>query len=173
MKSYPSDAKTLSNQLAQRWQQLPIGKFLRFGIVGFSGVFVDLIIFYLLRTGLGWGFWPSQVIAIEAAIVNNFLWNDAWTFADVSKQQKGLSDRLKRLYKFNSVCLLGAVLQSVLIKGMLLLPFVTRLPGVAQQFTQASWTENAHEYAAKIVAIALVTLWNFWLNLKLSWKEKA
>ena len=65
------------------------------------------------------------------------------------------------------------MLKSALIKGLLLLPFVAKLPSVAKQFTQDSWTENAHEYAAKIVAIALVTLWNFWLNLKLSWKEKA
>jgi dolichol-phosphate mannosyltransferase len=27
-----------------------------------------------------------------------------------------------------------------------------------------------HEMVSKLVAIAIVTLWNFWINLKLSWR---
>jgi dolichol-phosphate mannosyltransferase len=27
-----------------------------------------------------------------------------------------------------------------------------------------------NEYLAKLIAIAAVTLWNFWINMKLSWR---
>jgi dolichol-phosphate mannosyltransferase len=27
-----------------------------------------------------------------------------------------------------------------------------------------------NEYLAKLIAIAIVTFWNFWVNLKLSWR---
>ncbi len=154
----------------RKLQQLPIGRFLRFGIVGFSGVFVDLIVFHLLRTEIGLARSLSILLSIEAAIINNFFWNDAWTFADIAQQQKGRTARLQRFLKFHSVCLIGAVLQYLLIEGILLIPLVQQIPTAASQFATGKWTVTADEYTAKVSAIALVTLWNFWLNLKLSWR---
>lgn len=156
--------------LKQQFQQLPIARFLRFGVVGFSGLFVDLIVFYLLRSAVGLPLYWSTALSIEAAIINNFLWNDAWTFADLARKQKGWKARFQRFYKFNSVCLLGAVLQVGIMSALLAVPIVNQLPEFVGQFTTASWGEKANEYFAKIVAIALVTLWNFWINLKLSWR---
>ncbi|MGB3787539.1 MAG: GtrA family protein [Phormidesmis sp.] len=152
-------------------QQLPIGQFLRFGIVGFSGVFVDLIVFYLLRTEVGLARSLSIFLSIEAAIINNFFWNDAWTFADMAQRQKGQAARFQRFLKFHAVCLIGAVLQYLLIEGILLLPLTQQIPAVVSQFADGRWTNVADEYAAKVSAIALVTLWNFWLNLKVSWRS--
>ncbi|MEM8504874.1 MAG: GtrA family protein [Cyanobacteria bacterium P01_D01_bin.1] len=156
----------------KKLQQLPIGRFLRFGIVGFSGVFVDLIVFHLLRTELGLARSPSILLSIEAAIINNFFWNDAWTFADISQQQKGWNARAKRFLKFHSVCLIGAALQYLLIEGTLLIPLMQQIPVVASQLFDGKWTGTADEYIAKVSAIAIVTLWNFWLNLKLSWRSR-
>ena len=135
-----------------------IGRFLRFGIVGFSGVFVDMAVLYLLSdpTTLAWGLTRSKIIAAEAAIVNNFLWNDAWTFADMSIHQRGWKKRFKRFLKFNLVCLGGVGLNIVLLNVMFnLLGFNSFRAG---------------RYVANFIAIAIVTLWNFWLNLKLSWR---
>lgn len=131
----------------------PIGRFLRFGAVGLSGVFVDMAVLYLLHdpSTLGWGLTRSKVIAAEAAIINNFIWNDAWTFSDMSSQQQGWRKRLKRLLKFNIVCLVGLVL------NVLLLNFLYNTLGV-------------HYQIANLIAIAIVTFWNFWINLKLSWR---
>ncbi len=131
----------------------PIGRFLRFGAVGLSGVFVDMAVLYLLHdpSTLGWGLTRSKVIAAEAAIINNFIWNDAWTFSDMSSQQQGWRLRLKRLLKFNIVCLVGLVL------NVLLLNFLYNTLGV-------------HYQIANLIAIAIVTFWNFWINLKLSWR---
>lgn len=131
----------------------PIGRFIRFGIVGFSGVFVDMSVLYLLHdpSNLGWGLTRSKIIAGEAAIINNFLWNDAWTFADMSSQQHGWRKRIKRFLKFNIICLMGLVL------NVLLLNFLFN-------------TLKVHYQIANLLAIAIVTIWNFWINWKLSWR---
>ncbi len=131
-----------------RW---PIMRFLRFGIVGFSGVFVDMGVFYFLRTVLGLALTRSAIVSAEVAIINNFLWNDLWTFGDISRHQKGMGKRFKRFLKFNLVCLSGLIL-NVLTVNLLFNVF------------------GVNEYVAKLIAIAAVTLWNFWLNLKLSWR---
>ncbi len=153
--------------------KFPIGRFLRFGVVGFSGLFVDLIVFYLLREAIELPLYMSTVLSIEAAIINNFLWNDAWTFADLAQKQQGWQARLQRFGKFNLVCVLGAGLQIGIMTLLLLIPAVGQIPGLIGQVVSASWTNNADEYFAKIVAIAIVTLWNFWINLKLSWRSKS
>jgi len=141
----------LQHLLRLRLDRWPVGRFLRFGTVGLSGVFVDMGMLYLLRNGLGLGLTRSLIIAAELAIVNNFLWNDLWTFGDISKQQRGLSQGLKRLLKFNSICLMG------LIGKVLLVNFMFNILGVDQ-------------YLANLIGIVVVTLWNFWINLKLSWR---
>ncbi|QSJ19643.1 glycosyltransferase [Nostoc sp. UHCC 0702] len=131
----------------------PIGRFLRFGLVGLSGVFVDMAILYLLNdpTTLAWPLTRSKIIAGEIAILNNFLWNDAWTFADVSMRQQQWHQRLKRFLKFNAICLAGLVLNVLVLN--LVFNFIIR---------------NA--YIANLIAIAVATIWNFWVNLKLSWR---
>lgn len=136
--------------LSQR-SAFPFLRFLRFGIVGFSGVFVDMAVFYLLRGQLGLPIARSTILSAEVAVINNFLWNDLWTFGDISKQQPGRRQRLKRFLKFNLVCLAGIILQALLVSAM---------------HDWFGW----NEFIAKLLAIAAVTLWNFWINLKLSWR---
>ncbi len=131
----------------------PIGRFIRFGVVGLSGVCVDMLILYLLSdpTTLAWPLTRSKIIAGEIAIFNNFLWNDAWTFADVSMNQKGWKPRIKRFLKFNVVCLAGLVLNVLVLN----LVFNFLIP---------------NRYIANFIAIGVATIWNFWVNLKLSWR---
>ena len=128
----------------------PVARFFRFGLVGFSGVFVDMTVFYILRTILGLGLTRSTILSAEVAVINNFLWNDFWTFGDISKRQPGKRQRLKRLLKFNIICLAGIVLQTLIVNLLFAI--------------------GINAYVSKLIAIALVTVWNFWLNLKLSWR---
>jgi dolichol-phosphate mannosyltransferase len=121
--------------------------------VGLSGVFVDMALFYLLSdpSTLAWGITRSKIIAAEVAILNNFFWNDFWTFRDISSHQQGWSKRFKRLLKFNLICLMGVIL-NVLILNLLFNVF------------------GINRYLANLIAIAIVTFWNFWINLKLNWR---
>jgi dolichol-phosphate mannosyltransferase len=134
----------------------PWQRFLRFGLVGLSGVVVDMALLYLLHStasplALGWGLTRSKILASEVAIFNNFVWNDRWTFRDMAGGQRSQGQWIKRLIKFNIVCLLGLTLNvlllNVLFKGFRINPYI-----------------------ANLMAIVLVTFWNFWVNLKLNWR---
>ncbi|MFN6500333.1 MAG: glycosyltransferase [Nostoc sp. DedQUE01] len=137
----------------KRKVNFPVGRFIRFGLVGLSGVFVDMAVLYLLSdpTTLAWPLTRSKILAGEIAILNNFLWNDAWTFADVSAKQQEWNQRLKRFIKFNIICLAGLVLNVLVLN----LVFNFLIP---------------NRYIANLIAIAVATIWNFWVNLKLSWR---
>lgn len=129
----------------------PFGRFIRFGFVGLTGLFVDMSVFYLLFGGLHLGLTRSNIISVELAIINNFLWNDAWTFGDISKRQQGWRQRAKRLLKFNVICLMGLILNTLIVNFL---------------FNVL----HMNPYVAKPIAIAVVLFWNFWINLKLSWR---
>ncbi|MEA5625999.1 glycosyltransferase [Nostoc sp. UHCC 0251] len=129
----------------------PIGRFVRFGFVGLSGVFVDLTVFHLLLTVIHLGLTRSTILSAGVAIVNNFLWNDLWTFGDISQRQPDPRQRFKRFLKFSAVCLAGVILQALIIN------FLYNVLEI-------------NEYLAKLIAIAVATIWNFWINLKLSWR---
>jgi dolichol-phosphate mannosyltransferase len=142
--------------LRLRISTLPISRFVRFGIVGLSGVVVDMGVLFLLSdpSTLGWGLTRSKLIAAELAIINNFIWNDAWTFGDISSHQRGFRHRLQRFAKFQLVCLAGLVLNTLLLNLQFNLLGINR-------------------YLANAIAIGIVTGWNFWLNFKLSWRAAA
>ncbi|EDX83815.1 GtrA-like protein [Synechococcus sp. PCC 7335] len=137
----------------QKW---PMKRFIRYGIVGFGGVVVDMALLYLLYQAVGLGLIISKIIAAEAAIFSNFIWNDIWTFADMLKEQTGWSNRFKRLLKFNTICLSGLVLNILLLQMFFSVFFEHKLP-----------------YLANLITIFLVAAWNFWLNFKLSWRVTA
>ena len=134
-----------------RLAMLP-ARFPRFAAVGLSGVAVDMALLFLLSDphALGWGLTQSKVLAAEAAIVNNFTWNDSWTFRDLAQRLGGGAARLKRFAKFNLICAMGLALSVLLLA---LQVDVLRI----------------NRYLANAVAIALVTAWNFWMNKAFSW----
>jgi dolichol-phosphate mannosyltransferase len=92
------------------------------------------------------------LIAAELAIVNNFFWNDVWTFRDRANDRRPQS-RLRRFAKFQVICLMGVIINTVLLN--VLFNFF-----------------GMNRYVANALAIAVVTGWNYWLNLKISWRAK-
>jgi dolichol-phosphate mannosyltransferase len=136
-----------------RLDTLPGSRLGRFAAVGLSGVAVDMSVLYLLSdpSALGWGLTRSKLVAAELAIVNNFVWNDHWTFRDLAATQRGARAWLRRFGKFNLICLSGLALNVALLN---------------LQFNLL----GMNRYLANAVAIALVMGWNFWLNLKMGWR---
>jgi dolichol-phosphate mannosyltransferase len=135
--------------LRLRWSRSR--RLLLFLVVGLSGVAVDMAVFYLLRENLHLAMSCSKFLAAEVAIVNNFMWNDRWTFGDVSIRQPGKRRKLRRFIKFNLVCLMGVILNILLLNILV-------------------WSGIKNEYGANFMAIACVTIWNYWINVKLSWR---
>jgi len=130
-----------------------ITRLIRFAIVGFSGVFVDLGGFYFLHSLLGLALTPSAIFSTEVAIINNFLWNDIWTFGDVSASKQLDTQPLQRFFKFNLICFFGLV-WNISIVNFLVDKF------------------RMNEYMAKLLAIICVTFCNFGINLRWNWQLK-
>ncbi len=147
-------------------------RFIQFCLVGFSGLFVDLTLFSLFRKGLELGLTSSNILSAEVASINNFLWNDLWTFRDISSRQPGKRQRVKRFIKFNFVCLAGLTLQTLLVNIFFAIFQRLQLDETIANLTANGFLRGvlASDILAKLIAIVIVTFWNFWLNSKLSWR---
>ena len=122
-------------------------RFLQYCLIGLSGLFVDMLVLYVLCDPRMLAFWviPGKVAASETAILNNFLWNDLWTFRDRRPANGSARATLRRLAQFNAICGMGLVWNVALLS---LFTHVLRL----------------NLYLANLLAILAVTLWNFSLN---------
>jgi dolichol-phosphate mannosyltransferase len=131
-----------------------IKRYFRFGIVGASGVVVDMAVLFLLADPkmLGVDLSLSKAFAAQVAIVNNFIWNELWTFGDISASQTHWRTRLGRFAKFNLICLAGICL------SVLLLNLQVRLIAM-------------NVYLSNLIAIVIVSFWNFGMNLKFGWNK--
>ncbi len=131
-------------------------RYVQFCLVGGSGVGVDMAVIFLLASPamLGWNISLSKVIAAELALVNNFIWNDLWTFHGLATSQNHWGQRLARFAKFNLICTVGIGLSILLLN---LQVFVL----------------HQNLYLANLISIVLVSLWNFYLNLRFGWNSTA
>ena len=117
---------------------------------------VDMGIIYLLASPflLGWNLSLSKLIAAEAAIFNNFVWNDLWTFRGLAGSGNIRVKRLARFGKFNLICVAGIALSVLLLN------------------IQVYWLK-INVYLANFISIVLVSVWNFFLNLRFGWNAPA
>jgi dolichol-phosphate mannosyltransferase len=123
-----------------------------FCLVGATGLAVDTGVLCLLSspTYMGWDLSLSKAVAAEVAIINNFLWNDLWTFRSLGGSRTMDTGLWIRLAKFNLICAAGigwsVLVLNVQVRGM-----------------------GLDVYFANFVSIVLVSFWNFLLNLKFGW----
>jgi dolichol-phosphate mannosyltransferase len=146
----------LQHLLRLRVVLLRDSRFFRFCLVGLSGVLVDMLLLFILSDPkmLAWGLTRSKMLAAEAAIINNFQWNDIWTFADLVRPKRSLDPKFHRFLKFNAICSMGLVLNVILLN------------------IQFNWL-GMNRYVANGTAIIAVTFWNYWINKHLSWRAAA
>ncbi|CDR08743.1 GtrA family protein [Streptomyces iranensis] len=83
------------------------GLALRFAVVGGGGVVVNTVVLFVLYHWAGLPLLVASSIAVEIAVVHNYLLNDRWTFAVATPS-------LGRFIKFN-VSVLGGLGVNVLI----------------------------------------------------------
>ena len=83
-------------------------KIIKFGIVGFLGYLVNATTLYFF-TKLNWPGWAAWGLSTELAILNNFTWNNIWTFKD--QQIRGLAGLLPKFFQFNLTSAGGLLIQ--------------------------------------------------------------
>lgn len=130
-----------------------LSRLARFGAAGASGVVVDMALLFALSDPrmLGWSLTAGKLVAAEVAIVNNFFWNDAFTFRDLARRAGGLSGKAGRFLRWNAICGAGLALHV----GLLHLQ---------------TGPLGLNRYLANAVAIVLVAAWNYWLGLRFAWR---
>jgi dolichol-phosphate mannosyltransferase len=124
----------------------------KFGIVGLSGILVNQLMLITLKESAGFPIWIAGAIAIEVAIINNFVWNDLWTFKSAERSHK-LSNRWHRLLAFEVVSSGGAMINYAILNLMVFL-FATNYQ------------------IANIIGILLGFAWNFTVNRRFTWTRK-
>ncbi len=80
---------------------------IKFATVGTSGVIVNLVVLTLLKVWLS--IILANALAVELSIINNFAWNDKYTFARLLKdgEKTNLLSRLTRFVKYNLISLVS------------------------------------------------------------------
>jgi putative flippase GtrA len=72
----------------------------KFNAVGGIGIGVQLLALFVLKSGLQIDYLLATVLAVEVAVVHNFLWHERFTWAD--RVHVTWHESLPRLLKFNS-----------------------------------------------------------------------
>jgi dolichol-phosphate mannosyltransferase len=85
-------------------------KFIKFGTVGFAGFLVNFIFLRVFR-GLGFTETLSWFLSTEMAIINNFVFNNIWTFKE--KEISGIKNIAYKFFQFNLTSVGALVIQSI------------------------------------------------------------
>jgi len=112
-------------------------KFLRFGLVGLSGVVVDFGVTWLGKERLGLHKYIANSLGFSTATVSNYFLNKYWTF-----QSAGQQGMFVEFSKFAGFAVVGLLINNAVLfvlHGKLKLNF----------------------YLSKLIAIGIVSIWNF------------
>ena len=119
--------------------KLLILKFIKYCIVGFSGVIVDFSITWLLKEKLHVNKYIASTAGFMSAATSNYILNRIWTFESENPRIAG------EYSSFFIISLMGLGLNNLII-------------WICSD--KMKW----NFYFSKLVAIGLVTLWNFVMN---------
>jgi dolichol-phosphate mannosyltransferase len=95
-------------KLSGEWKRM-----LKFCAVGISGIIINEAILWTLTEIYGFFYLYSSIISTESAILNNFVWNELWTFHDTHGDIK--SGIIKRFLKFQISRFGGLILGSIFL----------------------------------------------------------
>ena len=86
-------------------------RFLKFGVVGTSGIFVNMFFLWLAHEQFGLPLAIASPIAVAIAIFNNFTLNNYWTWSDKTREKK--FPFLHRLWRYYVSASLGSLINYV------------------------------------------------------------
>ena len=121
----------------------------KFYFVGLVGMGVQLAVLTLLRSGLQWTIRLSTTVAVECAVLQNFVWHERWTWAHRRLEMRGIPGRLFRFNVSNGlISLIGNLIFMEILAVRLHLNY----------------------FFANVVAIGACALLNFIISDKLVFK---
>lgn len=115
-------------------------KLVKFCVVGFTGMIIDILVTWLLKEKCNVNKYVANSCGFLLAATNNYAWNRWWTF------HSNTSDMAPQFLSFIGISAIGLGLNSLFIYLL---------------NDKLRW----NFYLSKVIAIALVTTWNFFMNL--------
>ncbi len=88
-------------------------RFIKFGIIGLSGIVVNSAALWLLHTYVQLDIFLASPLAIALAIFNNFSWNDRFTWNE--NRENRHNSYVQRLWKYYFSAALGAFLNYLVL----------------------------------------------------------
>jgi len=125
-----------------------IEQFIKFGIVGFSGLFVDFGTTWLLKERVGLNRYISNSTGFLLAATSNYILNRVWTFGSTNPDI-GL--------EYSLFLVISAV--GLLINNAILYLFSEKI-----NISFFPKSAKLRFYLSKLIATATVTVWNFLMN---------
>lgn len=122
-----------------------IHKFMKFGLVGFSGLVVDFGITYLCKEIIGIPKYISNGIGFLMAATSNYFLNRIWTFQSNNPNVAG------EYIEFIFISIIGLFLNTLIIYL-----FSEKL--------------KLNFYFSKVCAVVFVMIWNFFANFFITFK---
>ncbi len=98
-------------------RQLLTERFLRFSVAGLIGFVVQVAALWLLVTLTPIHYVVATAVAVELAILMNFVWHEQWTWQD--RPSANLCDRYSRLVRYNAMTALTSIAGSLIITALL------------------------------------------------------
>lgn len=128
-----------------------IVKFLKFGIVGASGMVVHFAVLYFFRETVVLNDFVANTLGFVTAATTNYILNRIWTFRSHEKQVT------VEYLKFILVSVIGlGINNGTLWLGGKLLP---------------DWNLDWRFYILWVIAVGVTTLWNFFGNMLFTFKN--
>lgn len=84
-----------------------LGRWLKFNLVGGIGILVQFFSLFLMKSFFHLHYLLATALAVEAAVMHNFVWHERYTWADRTKatrhvrSSQSLKHSLRRLARFN------------------------------------------------------------------------
>lgn len=126
-------------------------RMVKFAIVGLSGVVVNFVIASWLVKRAGWTVPWGALAGAALAVVNNFIWNEHFTFWETHRKEPAWSKVALRFVAFVAISAPGVALNMVV---------TTHLA------TRVGWAL----VPAVLAGIGVAALWNFFANANFTWK---
>jgi putative flippase GtrA len=141
----------LNTRIHSLLQNNEIRRFVKFCLVGASGVLVNMFFLWFLTEKIKIYYLLSSLVAIEISLLSNYALNDLWTWHDRGK--KGRVEYLKRMLQYH-ISSSAAILANLSILWIL--------------------TELFHLYylISNVFGILCGTFLNFFLNNRWTFKHK-
>ncbi|RTL58633.1 MAG: GtrA family protein [Sphingobacteriales bacterium] len=120
-------------------------KFIKFGLVGVTGIIVDFSVTWFCKERLRWNKFLANSVGFTLAVINNYILNRVWTFESHNRQ----------------VALQFSLFLLVSLAGLLINNFLLWL--LLKQ-TQKNF------YLVKLIVTGIVFFWNYFANSYITFK---